>query len=166
VPGDVPAIAAIYAHYVRTHTATFELEPPSEGEMAARMRGVQDAGLPWWVAASGGDVHGYCYAAPYHRRPAYRYTLEDSIYLAPDRTGRGIGRALLAAVTLRCAEGGYRELIAVIGDSANLPSIRLHERAGFRHVGTHRNVGFKFGRWLDTVHLQLSLAGDGPSPAR
>jgi phosphinothricin acetyltransferase len=157
-PRDVAAVTAIYAHYVLTHTATFELEPPDAAEMARRRRDVVEAKLPWWVACDGDEVLGYCYAAPYRARPAYRYTLEDSIYLAPAHVGRGVGKALLEAVIGVCAAGGYRELIAVVGDSANLPSIRLHERLGFRTIGTHTNVGFKFGRWLDTVHLQRSLA--------
>lgn len=155
---DVPAITAIYAHWVRTHTSTFELDPPDAAEMARRRRDVVDAGLPYWVAASGAEVLGFCYAAPYRTRPAYRYTLEDSIYLSPAHVGRGVGRALLGEVVRLCAARGYRELIAVVGDSANLPSIRLHEKLGFDRVGTHRNVGFKFERWLDTVHLQRSLA--------
>jgi L-amino acid N-acyltransferase YncA len=155
---DVPVLTAIYRHYVLTHTATFELEPPDEAEMARRLEDVRGRDLPWWVATAGAEVLGYCYAAPYRARPAYRYTLEDSIYLAPEHVGRGLGRALLEEVIRRCAASGYRELIAVVGDSENVPSIRLHEKLGFTLIGTHPRVGFKFGRWLDTVHLQRSLA--------
>lgn len=156
-PADVPAITAIYGHYVRTHTATFEIDPPDEAEMARRMGVIRDAGLPYWVAAFGPEVAGYCYAGRYHARAAYRFTVEDSIYIAPDRVGRGIGRALLAQVLDQCGALGVRQVVAIVGDSANQPSIRLHEAASFRRVGTLQSVGFKFDRWLDTVILQRSL---------
>ena len=154
---DLPAITAIYGHYVRTHTATFELDPPDEGEMEVRMRSIGDAGLPYWVAEKSGVV-GYCYVAPYRPRPAYRFTVENSVYIAPEHVGGGIGRALLAQTIEDCIGLGLREIVAVIGDSANQPSIRLHRGAGFVHVGTLRDVGFKFERWLDTVIMQRSLA--------
>jgi phosphinothricin acetyltransferase len=157
-PQDVGAITAIYGHYVRTHTATFEIDPPDEGEMAARMRSVVEAGLPYLVAERGGTVAGYCYVGPYHRRPAYRFTVEDSVYVAPEQVGRGVGRALLARAIEQCRTLGLREVVAIVGDSGNEPSIRLHRTTGFVHVGTLRNVGFKFDRWLDTVILQRSLA--------
>lgn len=155
---DVGAVTAIYGHYVRTHTATFELDPPDEAEMAARMRAVVDAGLPYWVAEKDGAVAGYHYVAPYRPRPAYRFTVENSVYIAPEHVGAGMGRALLARAIADCTALGLREIVAVIGDSDNQPSIRLHRGAGFAHVGTLRNVGFKFERWLDTVIMQRSLA--------
>jgi L-amino acid N-acyltransferase YncA len=158
---DARAIAAIYGHYVRTHTATFEIDPPDEAAMSARMLELLRADLPWWVAERGGEVVGYCYAGPYHRRPAYRFTLEDSVYVAPEHVGRGVGRALLARVLAACEDWGGREVIAVVGDSTNEPSIHLHRSLGFTHVGTLRQVGFKFERWLDTVILQRSLRGAG-----
>jgi phosphinothricin acetyltransferase len=154
---DVGAITAIYAHYVLTHTATFEIEPPDEAEIAARMRNVLDRKLPYWVGERSGAVIGYCYMDLYRSRPAYRHTVEDSIYVAPDQVGRGAGRQLLAQAIASCAAQGYREIVAVIGDTANEPSIRLHRSAGFAHVGTLTNVGYKFDRWLDTVVMQRSL---------
>jgi phosphinothricin acetyltransferase len=157
-PADVARITAIYAHYVRTHTATFELDPPDEAEMAARMRSIVEAGLPYWVAETMGAVAGYCYVGPYRPRPAYRFTVENSVYVAPEHVGRGLGTALLARTIADCVSLGLREIVAVIGDSANEASIRLHRSAGFVHVGTLRDVGFKFERWLDTVIMQRSLA--------
>jgi phosphinothricin acetyltransferase len=158
VPADVGAITAIYEHYVLTHTATFEIDPPDEVEMAARMRAVVEAGLPYRVAEKAGRVVGYCYLGPYHRRRAYRFTVEDSVYVAPEEVGRGIGRTLLARAIEDARALGFREIVAIIGDSENEPSIRLHRGAGFAHVGTLRDVGFKFERWLDTVIMQRSLA--------
>jgi L-amino acid N-acyltransferase YncA len=160
-PADVPALTAIYGHYVRTHTATFALDPPDEDEMRARMTAIASAQMPYWVAEHVGAVVGYCYVAPYRPRPAYRFTVENSVYVAPDRVGRGIGTALLAKVVGECVPLGIREIVAVIGDSDNQPSIHLHRSAGFIDVGTLRNVGFKFDRWLDTVIMQRSLDG-GP----
>jgi L-amino acid N-acyltransferase YncA len=154
---DVSAITAIYRHYVLTHPATFEIDPPDETEMTARLLDVFAAALPYWVAERDAAVVGYCYVTPYRPRPAYRHTLENSIYIAPDSTGMGIGRALLQQVLEVCSADGYREVVAVIGDSQNQSSIALHQRAGFVHVGTLRNVGFKLGRWLDTVIMQRTL---------
>lgn len=154
---DVPAITAIYQHYVRTHTATFEVDPPDTPEMTARMQRLLAAGLPYLVAQEGDELIGYAYAGPYRTRAAYRHTVENSVYLHPDRTGRGVGTRLLHELVRQCTDAGYREMVAIIGDSANIASIRLHTQAGFVHVGTLQRVGFKFGRWLDTVLMQKQL---------
>jgi phosphinothricin acetyltransferase len=158
-PTDLPAIHAIYAREVLTRTATFELEPPEPAELGRRIEAVQAAGLPWLVAEVGGRVAGYAYAGPYRMRPAYGLTVENSVYVDDAFLRRGIGRALLAKVIRLCSEAGRREMVAIIGDSANLASVGLHEAAGFRHVGTLTGVGYKFGRWLDTVIMQRSLSG-------
>ena len=163
---DVSAIQQIYAHYVRTHTATFEEEPPSVEAMLGRWREVRASGLPWLVAENAGRVVGYGYAGAYRPRRAYRFTCEDSIYIAPEWSGRGIGSALLGGVIAQCEAGGWREMIAVIGDSANEPSVRLHRRHGFLPVGVFRAVGFKFGRWLDTVLMQRPLGEGGNTKPR
>jgi L-amino acid N-acyltransferase YncA len=158
---DAAAMQAVYAHHVLHGTGTFELVPPDMGEMARRWQAVTGAGQPWLVAVdTKGRVLGYAYAASFRARPAYRYTLEDSVYVAPAAAGRGVGTALLARLIAISAEDGYRQMLAVIGDSANAASIALHERFGFRHAGAFRSVGFKFGRWLDTVQMQRDL-GDG-----
>ena len=162
---DVPAITAIYGHYVRTHTATFELDPPDEPEMAARMQSIADAGLPYWVAEKSRGVVGYCYVAPYRPRPAYRFTVEDSIYMLAHVRRRGIGRALLARLIDESARAGARQMIAVIGDSGNEASIRLHAALGFRHVGVLDSVGNKFSRWLDVVFMQRALGPGNATPA-
>lgn len=160
-PSDIPAITRIYGGSVLTGTASFELEPPDEAEMTRRMRAVRDAGFPYLVAACDGAVAGYAYASLYRTRPAYRFTVEDSVYIAPDRQRRGIGRALLAALIEACASRGFRQMLAVIGDSPNqAASIRLHQACGFAPVGRLPDVGFKFGRWLDTLLMQREL-GDG-----
>jgi phosphinothricin acetyltransferase len=125
--------------------------------MLSRMNRIGEARLPYWIAEHDAQLLGYCYVTPYRPRAAYRHTVENSVYIAPDAVGRGIGRALLAEVLDRCAGQGYREVIAVIGDSANQASIALHRKAGFVDVGTFRNVGYKFGRWLDTVLMQKTL---------
>lgn len=156
-PADVAAITLIYRHYVLTHTSTFEIEPPDEIEMLSRMNRITQARLPYWIAEQNAQVLGYCYVTPYRPRAAYRHTIENSVYIAPDVVGRGIGRILLSRVLDLCAEQGYREVIAVIGDSANEPSIALHRAVGFVAVGTFRNVGYKFDRWLDTVLMQKTL---------
>jgi len=163
---DLPAITAIYAHNVRFGTASFETDPPSLPEMIRRRADILAKGLPFLVAEDAGAVLGYAYAGTYRPRPAYRNTVEDSIYLRPDMTGRGIGKALLSALIEACARLGYRQMIAVVGDSANLASIRLHQRCGFRLVGTLESVGFKHGSWLDSVFLQRALGcGDSTAPA-
>jgi L-amino acid N-acyltransferase YncA len=162
---DLPALHAIYAHHVRTGTATFELEPPPLAEFAARHAEVVARGFPWLVAVVGGHPVGFAYAAPYRARPAYRYTVEDSVYLDPEYTGRGLGQALLAALIVRCEARGLRQMVAVIGDSANTASVRLHAAQGFALTGTFRAVGWKFGRWLDTVLMQRALGpGAGAAP--
>jgi phosphinothricin acetyltransferase len=159
-PHDVPRIAAIYAHHVRTGLASFEVEPPDEAEIARRLDDVRARDLPYLVAEADGRVLGYAYAAPYRARPAYRYTLEDSVYVDRDSTGRGVGRMLLERLVTECAARGYRQLVAVIGDSANRSSIALHEACGFARVGLLPAVGFKLGRWVDSVLMQRAL-GDG-----
>lgn len=162
--GDIAAITAIYAREVEQGTASFELTPPDTGEMARRLAAVRAAGLPWLVLEDGGRIAGFAYAAPYHHRPAYRFTAEDSIYLAPWARGRGRGRLLLEALLDASAAAGIRRMIAVIGDSANLASVRLHGRCGFADMGRLEKVGYKFDRWLDVVLMQRHLGGDGPPP--
>ena len=160
VIADLPAITDIYEHAVRFGTATFELVPPDLAEMTRRFDSIIDDGFPYFVAALEGRVVGYAYAAAYRLRPAYRFTVEDSIYLQPAIHGRGIGRQLLRRLIAECVARGFRQMIAVAGDSANAASIGVHAGCGFEMIGTHPNVGFKFGRWLDTVMMQLAL-GDG-----
>jgi phosphinothricin acetyltransferase len=155
---DADAIQAIYAHHVKTGTGTFELDPPDLAEIQARMTKIALRGSPWLVACGeDGGVIGYAYAGPFRERPAYDCTVEDSIYLAPEAIGYGVGRALLAELIARCTEAGYTQMLAVIGDSANLASIGLHRAMGFEDVGVLRDVGHKFGRYLDVVILQKSL---------
>ena len=162
---DIPAITRIYAHAVRHGTASFELDPPDAAEMARRRQALLDGGYPYIVGAGGGAVLGYAYAAPFRPRPAYRYCVEDSVYVAPEAFRRGIGRALLDALILRATELGFRQMIAVIGDSAlQGASIALHERAGFRTVGLFDAVGYKHGRWLDSVYLQRALGTGADAP--
>ncbi|MFN3890797.1 MAG: GNAT family N-acetyltransferase [Beijerinckiaceae bacterium] len=155
---DIAAIQKIYAHHVLHGTGSFEEEPPSMEMMIERFDVVRSRGLPWLVAEIDGAVAGYSYANLYRERSAYRFTLEDAVYIAPDRARGGIGRALLAEVLARCAAGGYQQMIAIIGDSENLGSIGLHRAMGFDHIGTLRAVGFKFGRWLDSVIMQKTLS--------
>lgn len=157
---DLPFITSIYEHAVRYGTATFELTPPDLAEMTRRFRALTDGGFPYLVAAVDGAVIGYAYAGPYRPRPAYRFTVENSIYLKPSIHRRGIGLLLLQRLLADCTARGYRQVIAVIGDSANAGSIGVHARCGFELIGTHPNVGLKFGRWLDTVMMQLAL-GEG-----
>ncbi|MGH7078203.1 MAG: GNAT family N-acetyltransferase [Acetobacteraceae bacterium] len=160
VESEVAAIAAIYAHHVQTGTASFETEAPGEDEMRRRRKAVVERGFPYVVADVSGEVLGYAYAGPYRARPAYRNTVENSVYVRPDAMRRGIGRMLLGRIVKECAERGFRQMIAIVGDSDNLASICLHERAGFRRVGVLQSVGWKHGRWLDTVLLQREL-GEG-----
>ncbi|TDR89319.1 GNAT family N-acetyltransferase [Enterovirga rhinocerotis] len=163
---DVVAITAIYREAVLTGTASFELEPPGLSEMQARRAALLEAGYPYLVMESDGSVAGYAYAAPYRARPAYRSTVENSVYVDMRFRGRGVARRLLDALVAETASRGYRQMIAVIGDSANLASIRLHEVAGFSHAGILRSVGWKHGRWLDTVLMQRELGrGDGAPSA-
>jgi len=164
-PADLDAIQSIYAHHVLHGLASFEEEPPSLEEMRRRFDDVAARGLPYFAAEEAGEVLGYGYCAPYRARSAYRYALEDSVYVRHDRQRRGIGRALLAELIRRCERLGYRQLVAVIGDSAQTPSIALHASLGFLRAGNLRSVGFKFGRWVDTVIMQRPLgAGDGTPP--
>jgi L-amino acid N-acyltransferase YncA len=156
-PADIAAITRIYAHSVRTGTASFELEPPGEAEMARRMQALLDGGYPYIAAEIDGVIVGYAYAGSYRPRPAYRYSVEDSIYIDPAAQRRGVGRALLQRLIEECERRGFRQMIAVIGDSAQTPSIELHRAAGFRMIGTVENVGYKFGRWLDSVNMQRAL---------
>lgn len=155
--GDAAAIAAIYAPAVETGTASFEEVALSPAEMARRMAAVLDLGLPWLVAEAEGAVVGYAYAAPYKDRSGYRFTLEDSVYVAPDRQGHGLGERLLAAVIERVSGREYRQMVAMIGGGSPR-SVRLHERLGFRHVGRFERIGVKFGRELDVVLMQRALA--------
>ncbi len=161
---DLPAIQAIYAHHVVHGSASFELEPPDLAEMTARRAGLLARGLPYLVAERDGAVAGYCYAGPYRPRPAYRHTLEVSVYVAPDQARRGIGRLLLGTLVARCEALGYRQLIAIVGDSANAASIGLHEALGFRRTGLLASVGWKHGRWLDSVFLQRALGPGETTP--
>ena len=157
VLGDMAAVQCIYAHHVLTGYASFEETPPDVAEMTRRWTAIVDAGLPYVCAVENDQVLGYAYAGPYRPRSAYRFCVEDSIYLAPDAVGRGIGRALLTQLIARCTEIGKRQIIAVIGDSANLASIELHRVCGFRLIGTFASIGFKHGRWVDSVLMQRQL---------
>jgi L-amino acid N-acyltransferase YncA len=162
---DMLAVQAIYAHYVLQSLATFEETPPEVDEMAARRRACVDPGLPYLVAELSGEIVGFAYAAPYRARPAYRFAIEDSVYVADGLIGRGVGSALLGELIARCERGPWRQMLAVVGDSANRGSIALHRRFGFELIGTLRSVGFKSGRWLDTPILQRALgAGDAAAP--
>ena len=163
---DISAITRIYADAVEHGTASFELEPPSEAEMARRMQELTNIGFPYLAADVDGTLAGYAYAGPYRSRPAYRFTVENSVYVAPEAQGRGVGRALLKALIEAAERSGYRQMIAVIGDSGQTASIALHAALGFAYVGTLPHVGFKFGRWLDTVLMQRSLgSGSTSAPA-
>jgi len=154
---DIPAITRIYDHAVQHGTASFELTPPDEAEMERRMTALLDGGFPYLTAENGGELLGYAYAGHYRTRPAYRFSVEDSIYVAPQAQRRGVGRALLDRLIVESESRGFRQMLAVIGDSANAASIELHRVAGFRTVGTFDNVGFKFHRWLDSVLMQRAL---------
>ena len=154
---DVAAITEIYAHHVLHGTGSFEIDAPDAAEMARRRLDVAGRGLPYLVAESGNTIIGYAYATLYRTRVAYRFTLEDSVYVHRDHMGRGVGAALLARLIPACKEWGCRQLVAVIGDSENASSVRVHEKLGFQHSGVLRGVGFKFDRWIDTVLMQLPL---------
>jgi phosphinothricin acetyltransferase len=162
---DLPAIQSIYAHHVLHGLASFEEVPPTLAEMRRRFDDITRQGFPYLVAEEAGEVLGYGYCSLYRTRSAYRYTLEDSIYVKEGRQGRGIGKAVLKELIAICASLNYRQIIAVIGDSANAGSIRLHASLGFVRAGVLRSTGFKFGRWIDSVYMQLPLgAGDGTKP--
>jgi L-amino acid N-acyltransferase YncA len=163
---DIEAITAIYARHVRHGLASFEIDPPGADEMARRHASVSTLGFPYLVAEVDGLVAGYAYAAPYRTRPAYRYTVEDSVYIHHEYAGRGIGSALLPALIAACEAAGCRQMVAVIGDSANHASIRLHEKFGFARAGLLAAAGWKFERWVDSVLMQRALgAGDAAPPA-
>jgi L-amino acid N-acyltransferase YncA len=162
---DVRAIAAIYRHHVLHGVASFEEIPPEPDEIARRRREVLGHGLPYLVVERSGRVLGYCYAAPYRSRSAYRFTLEDSIYIDQAEVGRGLGRALLTSLLDHCTELGYRQMVAVIGGSDSWPSLRLHAALGFARIGILPAVGFKFGSWVDIVLMQRALGlGAGVLP--
>jgi len=162
---DMPAVQAIYAHHVLHGLASFELEPPDLAEMIRRRDAIRAGGYPYRVAAADGRVLGYAYASQFRPRPAYAHTVEDSVYVADGAHRRGIGRRLLADLIDKCTALGYRQMIAVIGDSANAPSIGVHEALGFRHAGVMTSCGYKFGRWVDTVVMQRPLGeGDDTLP--
>jgi L-amino acid N-acyltransferase YncA len=162
----MPAVRDIYAHYVLRSLATFEETPPTLEEMLARRRASVDLGLPYLVAEARGEIAGFAYAGAYHRRPAYRFAIEDSVYVADGLRGQGVGAALLGELIAACERGPWRQMVAVVGDSANSGSIALHRRFGFELAGTLRSVGFKFGRWVDTPILQRGLrTGDKEPPA-
>jgi phosphinothricin acetyltransferase len=157
---DMAAVRDVYAHYVLNSLATFEEAPPSLEEMLARRRASLEVGLPYLVAERAGETLGFAYAAAYRPRPAYRFTIEDSVYVADGLGGRGVGTALLGELIAACERGPWRQMLAVVGDSANTGSIALHRRFGFELMGTLRSVGFKFGRWVDTPVLQRALRAD------
>jgi phosphinothricin acetyltransferase len=162
---DVAAITAIYHHHVLTGTGTFEIDPPHEAEMASRRADVLSKGLPYLVVEDAGRVMGFAYCNWFKPRPAYRFSAEDSIYMAPDAHRNGLGKALLAELCTQAARAGVRKFLAVIGDSANAGSIGVHRALGFSHVGTLKSCGWKFDRWLDVVMMEKPLgAGDSSAP--
>lgn len=163
---DMAAVRDIYAHYVLRSLATFEEIPPTLDDMLMRRRASVDLGLPYLVAEARGEIAGFAYAGAYRPRPAYRFAVEDSVYVADTLRAQGVGSALLGELVGACERGQWRQMVAVVGDSANLGSIALHRRFGFELVGTLRSVGFKFGRWVDTPILQRALRiGDKEPPA-
>ncbi|WP_262030331.1 GNAT family N-acetyltransferase [Microvirga sp. Mcv34] len=164
---DLEAVTAIYAHAVKHGTASFELDPPDRAEMARRRAAILDGGYPYLVAEQDGAILGYAYAGAYRTRPAYRSTVEDSIYVAPSAQGRGIGRLLLAALIEECEARDFRLMVAVIGDEESKGSIGLHQSLGFEPVGILKGIGYKHGRWLSTVLMQRPLGrGTGEPPTR
>jgi phosphinothricin acetyltransferase len=169
-PTDLPRVQEIYAHHVLNGLASFEEAAPDLAEITRRFEATQALGLPYLAAEAAPqegqapDVLGYAYAGPYRPRPAYRFSVENSVYVAPGMEGRGVGRALVEALILRCTALGLRQMIAVVGDSGHLPSIAFHESLGFTRIGTLSAVGFKFGRWVDSVILQRALGDGGQTP--
>jgi L-amino acid N-acyltransferase YncA len=161
---DMDAVRRIYAHHVLHGLATFEEVPPGVDELISRRQTVIKLGLPYLVAVVDGQVAGFAYATAYRPRPAYRFTVEDSVYVVDGFHGKGIGSALLGCLIERCEAGWWRQMIAVIGNSGNAGSIALHQRFGFEHVGTFKAVGFKLGRWVDTVLMQRALGPGGQMP--
>jgi phosphinothricin acetyltransferase len=165
VAADLDRITEIYADAVTHGTASYELEPPSRAEMASRFGAVTAGGFPYLVAETEGAVLGYAYAGPFRPRPAYRFVVEDSVYVAPEAKGRGIGLLLMQALIETARVSGFRQIIAVIGDGhAESASVRLHEKLGFHHCGRLEGSGYKHGRWLDTVFMQLPLNGGADLP--
>lgn len=162
--GDIAAITTIYAHAVRHGTASFELEPPDEAEMARRRAALIEGGYPYLVAGHEGRIAGYAYASAYRPRPAYRFTVEDSVYVDPDFQGQGVGRALLSALIETCEARGFRRMIAVIGDTASTGSIALHRALGFSHIGVIPALGYKHGAWRDTVLMHRPLGEGDTTP--
>lgn len=154
---DIARITEIYSHHVLNGIATFEEVAPDETEMLRRMTAIRSKDMPWFVAEVEGTVLGYAYAGPFHARSAYRFAVEDSIYLAPEALGKGLGSKLLARLIDACRAKGLIQMMAVIGDSNNDGSIGLHRKFGFRDLGVARDIGFKFGRWIDVVYMQLEL---------
>ena len=163
---DMPTVTAIYAHHVLHGTASFETDPPTLAEMCRRRADILSKNLPYLVAETAGNLAGYAYAGTYRPRAAYRDTVENSVYLRHDMVGHGIGRHLLGALVRECEARDLRQMVAIVGDSGNLASIRLHERCGFRLVGILRDVGWKHGRWLDSVLLQRPLGKGSETPPR
>jgi len=163
-PADIAAITRIYAHAVQHGTASFELDPPDLKEMTRRLEALNGGGFPYLVAEAESEVLGYAYAGPYRARPAYRFSVEDSVYIAPNAQRRGLGRLLLERLIVESEKRGYRQMIAVIGDSAQHASIALHTALGFRMIGTFEAVGWKFGRWLDSVLMQRPLGHGADKP--
>jgi L-amino acid N-acyltransferase YncA len=161
---DIPAITRIYTHAVTHGTASFELTPPDEAEMSRRMQALLKDGFPYIVAELDGSIVGYAYASFYRTRPAYRFTVENSVYVAPASHRRGIGKALLIRLIEACTALGFRQMIAVIGDSDQAASIGVHKACGFEPAGNLKNIGFKFGRWLDTPLMQLALGPGSSAP--
>ncbi len=162
---DTPSVTAIYGHHVLHGLGTFEETPPTEADMAARMAAVQAKALPYLVVEKDGAILGFAYAAPFRPRSAYRFTAEDSVYIAPHAIGQGVGKALLSAVIEACEMIGVRQLTAVIGDTGNAASIGLHTALGYERTGASRSVGYKHGRWVDIVFMQKALnGGDGAPP--
>jgi phosphinothricin acetyltransferase len=161
---DLPAIHAIYRHHVLTGLASFETEPPDAGTLAERRAAILERGLPYLVAELHGKIAGFAYCGPYRPRPAYRFTVENSVYVAPEWQRRGVAKALMTRLIEAATEAGCRQMVAVIGDSGNEASVELHRRFGFRHIGTLASVGFKFGRWVDTVIMQRRLGPGGNTP--
>lgn len=164
VEADIPAIAAIYAAEVRDFVNTYEYDAPDEAEMLRRMRAVLDGGYPYLTAELDGEIAGYAYAGSFRSRAAYRWVVENSVYVAADAQGHGLGAALLEKLIAECEARGFRQMIAVIGEPTNAASIRLHERFGFHHVGTFPGIAWKHGRWLDTVFMQRALSTGNAEP--
>lgn len=164
IAADIAAVTAIYAHHVQYGLASFETEPPNAQEMRRRFDAITGQGYPYLAAVDGERLLGYAYASAFRTRPAYRYTVEDSIYIEPEALGRGIGKQLLLRLIAECEARGYRQMLAVIGDSGNAASIRLHRACGFERMAVFVGTGFKFERWIDTVVMQRALGPGGSTP--